>query len=474
MPGHKRNGELLPAVSPYGIDITEIDGFDNLHCPESVLREAMDRCAELYGASRSYFLVNGSSAGILSAISACTCRGDRILIARNCHKSAYNALYLNDLNPVYLYPEFNRDGISGGINPSEVRSRLEEYPDCGTVILVSPTYEGIVSDVEAIAGEVHRAGGILIVDEAHGAHFGFHDGFPRSAVRSGADIVIQSTHKTLPAFTQSAVIHICGERVDRQRVEMYLSIYQSSSPSYILMGGLDRVMDMLADQRELLFNHFNILLEHFYERVRELNVLSVRCPSGNTREIRVKNGGAIAGCYDIDKSKIVISLKNTSITATTLYDILLRRYKLPMEMISAEYVLAMTGLGDREEGMDRLDRALAELDKELADDKLPGTLHKPKMHKCSLPYNWKAELEFTPYEASREKTGWILLEKSAGYIAGGGYVYLYPPGIPVIVPGERITPQLIELLKYYREAGLKVTGISEQGTIEVITGREII
>lgn len=209
MPGHKRNLDLMDGTSPYRIDITEIDGFDDLHHAEGILKEAQERAAEVYHADETHFLVNGSTVGILSAILGTTEKGDSILVARNCHKSVYHAIYLNELDPVYLYPKFDTElGLSTEIDAEDVQKALEEHPKIRAVMIVSPTYDGVVSDIEKIAEIVHEAGCLLIVDEAHGAHFGFDPYFPESANMYGADLVINSLHKTLPALTQTALLHV--------------------------------------------------------------------------------------------------------------------------------------------------------------------------------------------------------------------------------------------------------------------------
>ena len=208
MPGHKRRA--LPFPNPYTIDITEIDGFDNLHHAEGLIREAEERAAKLYGADRSYYLVNGSTCGLLAAICAAARRGDKVLAARNCHKAVYHAISMQGLAAEFLYPAITRGDLQGQITAAQVEEALTKHPDIAVVILASPTYEGIVSDVAAIAACCHAHGAALIVDEAHGAHFGFGAGFPENAVRLGADAVIMSLHKTLPSFTQTALLHCHG------------------------------------------------------------------------------------------------------------------------------------------------------------------------------------------------------------------------------------------------------------------------
>ena len=247
MPGHKRQLDLMEGISPYQIDITEIDGFDDLHHAEGILKEAQEQAAKVYHAEETHFLVNGSTAGILSAILGSTRRGDQILVARNCHKSVYHAIEMQELKPVYLYPGFDPEAqLNTEISAEDVRAALERHPGVRAVVIVSPTYDGIVSDVESIAEAVHVHDIPLIVDEAHGAHFGFHPYFPENANQKGADLVIHSLHKTLPALTQTALLHMNGERADRRRVRKYLHMLQTSSPSYVLMASCGRLYPSVA------------------------------------------------------------------------------------------------------------------------------------------------------------------------------------------------------------------------------------
>lgn len=227
----------MDGTSPYLIDITEIDGFDDLHHAEGILKEAQERAAKVYHASETHFLINGSTAGIISAILGTTEKGDSILVARNCHKSVYHAIYLNELDPVYIYPKFDTEqGLSTEIDAEDVQKALEEHPKIRAVMIVSPTYDGVVSDIEKIAEIVHEAGCLLIVDEAHGAHFGFDPYFPESANMYGADLVINSLHKTLPALTQTALLHVNGERVNRRKVKA-VSGYAADEQSVVYTDG---------------------------------------------------------------------------------------------------------------------------------------------------------------------------------------------------------------------------------------------
>ena len=253
MPGHKRQKQP-GSLFPYDLDITEIDGFDNLHHAEGILAEAMERAAKLWGSRKSFFLVNGSSAGLLAGIRALTKRGDKVLMARGCHRAVYHAVELCGLHPVYMQAAWVEEmQISGSIQPETVEKHLQEHPDCNLVVLTSPTYEGVVSDIAEIAKITHRYGAYLLVDEAHGAHLGFcEEGFPDTAVHLGADVVVQSLHKTLPCPTQTAILHVCTEQVDATEVGRQLSVFQTSSPSYVFMAEMDGCISLLERERVFL------------------------------------------------------------------------------------------------------------------------------------------------------------------------------------------------------------------------------
>lgn len=344
MPGHKRNSDVTQANLPYGIDITEIEGFDNLHHAEEIIREAEVRAASMYHAEATHYLINGSTAGILSAVMGCTKKGGKILMARNCHKSVYHAVFLNELRPVYIYPEFDETmELNMAVSPEKIERLLEEHKEVQAVVLTSPTYDGVLSDIERISEIVHQKKIPLIVDEAHGAHFGFHPYFPENANTKGADVVIHSLHKTLPALTQTALIHLNGTRIDRRKIRNYLHIFQTSSPSYVLMASMDECLRMVAEQGDVLFETYVKNLESKRGELKKL------------KHIRLME------TEEFDRSKLVLSVKDTILkkenrvfTGKMLYERLLLEYHLQMEMAAGSYVIAMTSIGDTKEGMDRL------------------------------------------------------------------------------------------------------------------------
>ena len=458
MPGHKRNMELMRARLPYNIDITEIDGFDDLHHAEGLLKELQENAARVFQAEETHYLVNGSTVGLLSAVMGCTERGGRILMARNCHKSVYNAVYMNELRPVYVYPEFSEEtDLNGEIHVDQVKKLLEEYEDIQAVVIVSPTYEGVVSDLEAIAEIVHEYKIPLIVDEAHGAHFGFHSYFPQNANTRGVDVVIHSLHKTLPSLTQTALLHMNGRYADREKIRNYLHMLQSSSPSYILMASIDECVWAMDERREEIMDTYVERLQQTRERLKQLK---------NIKLIEAEH---------FDRSKIVLSVKNLKNTDGEVLNgkrlqEMLRSYHLEMEMASGSYVIAMTGPGDTQEGMGRLVQAVMEIDKsvlceELSENDEDHTIKNISYEMIPL------EQAYSSFEAGRMEGESVKWNEASGRISLE-YVYLYPPGIPMIVPGERITSTIVQKMVKYKEMGFSIEGLSQENYLLVAENPE--
>ena len=485
MPGHKRR-EIPDGIpggfpDPYGIDITEIDGFDNLHHAEGILKDAMETVAAIYGADRSWYLVNGSTCGILSAVFAATENGGKILTARNCHKAVYHAICLNRLEAEYLYPEeITEFRINGGIRAEDVRKALEKdamrcagnsgdvrgkITKIQAVLITSPTYEGVVSDIRAIADAAHEYGIPLIVDEAHGAHLEYADqchSFPKSALEYGADIVIQSLHKTLPCFTQTAILHVKGKFVDQDRVSRYLSMFQTSSPSYLFMAGMERCIRYMDGDGRNEMIRYEKRLERFMERMEGLQVLEVL-----DREICGKYR-TVAGW---DPSKIVVStMRAEDFHGEELAETLRRKYHLEMEMTAPEYVIAMTSLMDTEEGFERLGTALLEIDGALRRRMESGRKEKaasetPEGLESKLSHPVRRMLICEAMDADTERTAF---QDTVGKVSAE-FVYLYPPGIPIIAPGEVFTDAIVEKIMAYKAAGLLVQGPADPDADVILT-----
>lgn len=446
MPGHKRNKKYVNAGLPCEWDITEIEGFDDLHHAEGILKEAQEQAAQVYRADETHFLVNGSTVGLLSAVLGVTERKDTILVARNCHKSVYHAIDMNELRPVYLYPEFDSQaGLNTKVSVDDVEKALVENPKIRAVVIVSPTYDGVVSDVNAIAETVHKRGIPLIVDEAHGAHFGFHPYFPENSNVQGADIVIHSLHKTLPSLTQTALLHMNGTLVNREAVREYLHMLQSSSPSYIFMASIDSCVNLLKWEREALF-------EPYVKRLKELR-----------KSLKKLRRLQLVETESYDRSKIVIAAGATGISGKELQKRLLLDYHLQMEMAAGNYVLAMTSVGDTEEGFARLEKALFELDESL--EKKVSEEMNIKPPKAELVY-MTAQMKRMKKMQKGEAVSVLPWKESIGFISME-YAYLYPPGTPMIVPGERITKEITDALRQYERLGFSIEGLHTEGCIEV-------
>lgn len=457
MPGHKRNPDTVNTDLPFDRDITEIDGFDNLHHPEGILKKAQETAASVYDTKECYYSVNGSTAALLAAVSATVPRNGQILVARNCHKAVYHALYLRNLIPTYVYPQMApKWWINGGISSDKVERALAENPEIKAVLLTSPTYDGVVSDIEKIAEIVHRYEIPLIVDEAHGAHFHFSNYFPTSAAELGADLVIQSFHKTLPSMTQTAVLHNCSDRVDSRLIRRFMGIYQSSSPSYILMASMDACMEKMSSDGNEMFREFTKILEKARRRLSECKYIRLVSPEIGT-----------AGVFDYDRSKLLFSTRYASMTGSELAQILLEKYHIQVEMETEHYVLALAAVGDSGEGFERLCQAIEEINQEEAQKKKEKReTEEPKAGRTAYT-SLSQFMSIT--EAMESKSEIRKLEESVGRISAE-FGYLYPPGIPLIVPGEQITGQFIRNMRIYMEEGLYLQGLEDytNETIRVV------
>jgi len=458
MPGHKRRLAPRELESVIGMDITEIEGFDNLHDARGVLKEAQEYAARVYGSEETSFVINGSSAGLLAAITAACRQGGKIMAARNCHRSVYNAIEIDQLEPVYIYPHINSSyGISEGISGQDAARLLAENEGIQAIVLPSPTFDGVVSDIGGICRAAHAEGIPVIVDEAHGAHLHFSGYFPKSALEMGADIVIQSVHKTLPALTQASIIHMNGPLVDRVRLRRMLTVFQSSSPSYLLMGSIDGCMHMLSESGGKLYEEYTEMLD------------SVRRSLGAMKNLHLFGEEDLEYCGSIgyDRSKLLVSSAGTPVTGDWIYRKLLDSFHIQMEMEAADYVLGITAVGDDRKGLARVRDAFLEIDSE-AGGCVAKTGAVSRQFIAQLP---APKTAMSIYEAGLRKCGRVSLEDAPGRIMGD-YIYLYPPGIPLITPGEQIDEEAAAVIRYWLESGMRVTGVDSEEKICVIDSQE--
>lgn len=446
MPGHKRS-PLTPCLKALGaeLDVTEIDGFDDLHHPEGILKRAQEQAARLWGAEESYFMVNGSTGGILAALYAVAKKGEKVLVSRGGHKSVFHAIEVFGLVPRFLYPDLvPGQDFFASIPPQKVADALDRDPEIKAVLVVSPTYEGVISDIASIARVCHNRGVPLIVDEAHGAHLGF-GGFPQGAVPAGADLTVQSLHKTLPALTQTAVLHRQGGLVDPVRLRHALSVFQTSSPSYLLMASIDSCVSLLTEKPEVIAKW----RERLTGLDRELSGLSHIRP--------LLRDGLPESVFSYDPGKVLLSAPGLS--GPGLARTLREKYSIELEMAAPRYVLAMTGPGDTDKSLSRFTQALRSLDTSLTESGAPEKTAPSLL--ADLP-----EMVMAPGEACGRDSVPIPAANCAGAVAGE-YVWAYPPGIPLVVPGEKLTGDLARALED-PASGLRSTSGRLPGEVMVL------
>lgn len=441
MPGHKRN-PAFQMENPYAVDVTEVEGMDDLHRPQGVIRRLMDQAAAWYGSDQSYLLVNGSTGGILAAAAACCRHGSTIIMARNCHASVYHAVRLLELRPVYICPDgeggdMEHSGIAGIIEEEAVEEALRKHPDAACVIVVSPTYEGVVSRIRRIAEVTARYGVPFIVDEAHGAHFNWHPSFPETALAEGADLVVESLHKTLPALTQTGVLHARFGLVSKDRLEWCLRTFQSSSPSYVLMSGIDRCFAFLEQEGEEAFEAYVKNLRMFYDEMKQLRHLYL---------------------FDSphkEPSKLVIAARCPQISGGELAGKLRREYRIETEMSCGKYCIAMTSVCDGSESFRRLSEALKEIDAGLGETEAAKETGQFIFGELSTP-----KRVMYSYEAAECRREMVPLAHAQGRVAAED-IYFYPPGIPLLVQGEEYSPELVRLLQESLRNGYAAEGIRD-------------
>lgn len=480
MPGHKGRstlydeagyGQFLKNAAAY--DITEIPGADSLFCPRGVLRNVMDNYAELYGVRHTELLVNGSSAGLLAAIISSVPVGGKLILSRNSHHAAFSALRLGGINPVYLRPETDPEyNIAAGISPYELEEACDKNPDASAVLITSPNYCGMLSDISVLADVAHDHGMLLIVDQAHGAHLKFFDydaasaredglyvPHPKHAAESlGADIVVNSTHKTLLSFTGSGILNICSDSVDIDAVSEALRMVQTTSPSYLLMASLDINEKIMRGKWRDLIDAWKEDLRGFYKGASRINGLTVVKGSG------VKGSGSqdedTFALYRYregpDPTKINLSMSGLGLSGERLAKEL--RYRgIISEMVHGEYVLLMTGVGNVRSDYERLLEALKDIASgygvDTQIDRTPRSFDDMVLEYANVPI----EGEYVPlYEA----VGRVLYDP----------IVTYPPGTPIACPGEILTMEVISHISDILEDGETITGVDDEGRIKVGTG----
>ena len=405
MPGHKRNIKLLGNKFPYDIDITEIDGFDNLHSPDSIIKEIEDKAKEKYECDNSFILVNGSTVGILAGILATVKQGNTVLIARNCHKSVYNGIELAGAKAEYILPEVDEYGILKAVEPDALEDKIRLF-NPKLVVITSPTYEGVNSDIEKLSEITHKYNIPLMLDAAHGAHY---VGYAKYA-----DITVMSLHKTMPALTQCALAHVNGHLVNPEEYRIKLSMLETSSPSYILMSSVEECLDIKLDYRT--FNNKRYLLFVECKKLSHLKLI------------------------DYDISKLVVFCGYSNISGVKLAEKLRNEYSIEAEMAAKNYVVLILTACDDFKNYKLLKNALFQIDnnlksEEYISDKLP-----------QLPQKSTKKIENKKLLNFDAASGNVCAE----------YIWAYPPGIPIIVPGEIISEEILSYINDSLKSGVNI------------------
>ncbi len=451
-PGHKEgkgvhdNLRSFVGQNAFRIDLSELEAFEYGHNPEEVLHEAQKLAAEAFGADYTFFLVNGTTSGIETMIMAAIRPGDKLIIPRNVHKSIIGGMILSGARPVYLKPEVNPElGIAMGVEAPDYTAALEEHPDARAILVINPNYYGLCGDIEKTVETGHAHGQVVLVDEAHGPHLRFHPDLPLSALEAGADLVAQSTHKILGSMTQSSMLHVKSEQVRVARVKTMLRLIQSTSPSYLLLASLDVARMQMATQGEQLLTRAIELAEQARERINRIKGLY--CFG---KEIIGQHG-----VYNVDPTKLTISVKGIGFTGMMVETILRNRYGIQVELSDLYNVLLIISIGDTQEDIDRVVAALEDLAthqvgigdhvKRLAE--VTYKLRPPELPKQFM----------VPRDAIFASLRAIPFKEAAGQVSAE-ILAPYPPGIPVVCPGEEITQEIIDYLELVKEVGIYIQG----------------
>lgn len=456
VPGHKGGRGNLELTQFLGeaclkTDVNSMKPLDNLCHPISVIKEAEELAAEAFGAESAFFIVNGTTAAVQGMIMSTCKRGDKIIMPRNVHRSAINALVVCGAEPVYINPGLDKDlGIPLGMSLTDVKEAIEKHKDAKVILVNNPTYYGVCSDLKSIVELAHSYGVKVLVDEAHGTHFYFGEDLPISAMAAGADMAAVSMHKTGGSLTQSSFL-LCGKNINSDYVRQVLNLTQTTSASYLLLSSLDITRKYLSLHGRELFRKTTQLAEY------------ARCEINKLGGYYAFSGEGIKGeaCYDFDKTKLSIHTRDIGLAGIEVYDLLRDEYGIQIEFGDLGNVLAIISAGDREFEIERLISALSEIKRIYEKDKA-GLLD----HEYINP-----TIDLPPQVAFYGKKSSLPIYESVDKICGE-FVMCYPPGIPILAPGERITKEIVDYILYSIEKGCLVTGpedmtISRLNIVEV-------
>jgi arginine/lysine/ornithine decarboxylase len=457
-PGHK-NGQSIDrrlrsytGRNVYYFDVTVFPEVDSLHDPTGPIKKAQELAAKAYGVKNSFFLVNGSSSGNISMfLSACN-QGDSVVLSRNCHKSVLAGIILSGVWPIWIQPKVDQNiDIIFDATPEQVEQTLDKFPEAKAVLITSPNYNGISSNLSKVAEICHRRGKILMVDEAHGPHLKFHKDLPISAVEAGADLCVHSTHKILSALSQGSMLHFNSDLVDINRTRKIISMVQTTSPNYLILASLDLARRQVVEHGEKILD-------------RVINW----CEMGRKRINRLKNFFCLARKeiqargFDLDVTKLTVNVTKTGLTGYRIEDILAKEYNIQVDCADVFNLIAVTGMGTDKRDINLLVDALEEIDSKYHGEEKNWILELPSL---------STEMVMMPQDAFfSQKTKRVPLKKAAGHIAAQSLTP-YPPGIPVLIPGERITSDILDYLIELSSKDIRISGQETDSlrTIKVIS-----
>jgi arginine decarboxylase len=458
-PGHKQ-GKAIPSAmarlighQAYRVDLPDLPGF-NLFEPEGFIATAQVLAAQTFGADQTWFLVNGSTVGVMASILATCGPGDKIILPRNVHRSAISGLILSGAHPVFIAPEYDpRWDLVHCITPAAVAEALALHPEAKALLMVSPTYHGVGGAVGAIAHLAHQHGIPLIVDEAHGAHFGFHRDLPPAALACGADLVVQSTHKTLSALTQASMLHQQGSLVDVRRVSSMLQMLQSSSPSNLLLASLEGTCQQMAEVGQALMVQTLAL------------AYTARTHLQNTSEISVllQPQPPTAGFCDLDTTRLTVDVSALGLDGFTADEICTKQFGVIAELPTLRHLTFILSLGNSPADLDRLFCALEGLRQHSSLGQITTSFAIDLTISAIAPVECPA---LSPRDAFFASQISIPIAQAVGQISAET-LCPYPPGIPVTLPGARITPAQIALLQQIQASGGLIVGCADP-TLEFI------
>jgi arginine decarboxylase len=453
-PGHKNGQGIDPKLRSftgknlYKLDVTVFPEVDSLHDPVGPIKKAEALMAQAYGVKNSFFLVNGSSVGNMAMLMSACHPGDSVIISRNAHKSTLSGIILSGVWPIWIQPKVDQHlDIIFDSDAAQVEQALRQFPEAKAVFVTSPTYHGVTTDLKKIAELCHERGKLLLVDEAHGPHLKFHKDLPVSAVEAGADMCVQSTHKILSALSQGSALHVNSEWVDLTRVRKVLSILQTTSPNYLIMASLDAARRQVFFQGEKTFGRLIKLAEEARERINRLQ--HIYCFTQG--EIRAKG-------YDLDVTKLTLNVTRTGLSGHDVEHRLAFDYGVQVDCADLFNLIAIMGSGTTRQDMDKLLTALEDIDRKDPGHERNWVLQLPSL---------STEMVMTPRDVFlQHHAKRVPLSKAAGHISAQTLTP-YPPGIPVLIPGERITKEIQDFLLDLADKDIRVSG-QETDTLRTV------